>query len=722
MKKSEDIKRHSEEGKTALKRGKWIKVSLFLFLILSEIVNSQIPVNGFCVQNSYQIPAGYEKILSADLNKDQTDEFIVYSSSFKKIGIISFVKNRIIDFKEFPVDYEFSQIKYLNDINSINNRFVCVSRKNRLIAVYEIELNSFPVLKSKITFDSYPENISLGDINNDRIFEVLVSGIGFDGLSILMRREGRLAENKIISGESFNQAVFADLSNDGYADVTAFNIINNSTQFFYNDTNVKFKLVRNTKTTKKIELLNSCDINNDDLHDLIFNYGTDLDVIYGDFQSTYEKKKSLQLKNKPYALQLSDFNSDSLTDIAYINLETGNINVLFAKSGSEFYDEITYTKLPSVSCISNFNQKKHNNLIILSKDGFVTTISSYKNDLNFNEVIPAINAGTLQKFDLNIDGISDICFIDKSDNTFRILTRNSNGIFSDLYLQQLAESHQSIVVDDFFKASKTFYCYSKENQLVEFLKINFKTNKVKHKHLYSPGKIKDLTIQRVDSSLVNIYLLYVKGNKLFLGKFEHRDFSITFREYPFIDRDVICAELFLDKEIRAFYWKEKSDSLFFNEVVVKTGPNSYYGILGFSKGDSIKISLTASNQLYGGKPWIVSLIRNDNKNLLVSFKENGYKKLQLLNETSKINYFKNDEFTFAKLQDDENESLLVYSPYSKSLNKVSISKDGINYSLKQIVDGVDINNYFFDKFNRTNNHLVYSDKEKGCISVLQLKK
>ena len=626
------------------------------------------------------------------------------------------------DFKEHPVEYEFSQIKYLNDINSINNRFVCVSRKNRLIAVYEIGLNSSPVMKSKITFDSYPENIFLGDVNNDRVFEVLVSGIGFDGLSILMRREGRLAENKIISGESFNQAVLADLSNDGYADVTAFNILNNSTQFFYNDTYGKFKLVRKTKSTEKIELLNQCDFNNDDLNDLIFNYGTGLDIVYGDFQSAYDKKKSFQLKNKPLALQFNDFNGDSFTDIAYINPETGNINVLFAKSGHEFYEEITYTNLPSVSCIANFKHKKNNNLIILSKNGIVTTISSFENDLNSTQVIPAINAAVLQKFDLNRDGISDICFIDKSDNTFRILTRNSNWIFSDLYLQNLAEPHQSIVVDDFFKVRKTFYCYSKENQLIEFLQINFKTNKINHKHLYSPGKIKDLTIQRVDSSLVNIYLLYVKGSKLYLGKFEHRDLSLTFKEYPFIDRDVMCAELFVDKEIRAFYWKEKSDSLFFNEVIVKTGPNIYSGIMGLSKKDSIKISITASNQLYGGKPWVISLIGNDNKNFLISFKENSYKKLQLLNEASKIDYFKNEVFTFAKLQYDENESLLIYIPDSKSLNKLSISNDGKNYSLKQIVDGVDINSYFIDKFTRTNYHLVYSDKEKGCISVLQLKR
>jgi hypothetical protein len=314
MKKSGDIKKHSGGERIALKQGTLINISLFLFLILSNIIYSQIPINGFCIQNSYQIPAGFEKILSADLNKDQIDEFIVYSSSFKKIGIISFVNDETIDIKEFPVEYEFSQIKYLNDLNN-SSSFICVSRKNRLIAVYEIKLNSIPKLKSKITFDSYPENISLGDINNDKVIEILVSGIGFDGLSILILKDGRLAEKKIINGESFGQAEFADLSNDGYLDVTAFNVINNSNQFFYNDTKSKFRLVRESRADKKIEFLNVFDFNNDKLHDLSFNYGASLNVVYGDFQSSYDIKKSIQLKNKPYALQIGNYNNDGFNDI-----------------------------------------------------------------------------------------------------------------------------------------------------------------------------------------------------------------------------------------------------------------------------------------------------------------------------------------------------------------------------------------------------------------------
>ncbi len=685
------------------------------------MIYSQIPINGFCIQNSFHIPPGYEKILSADLNKDQIDEFIVYSSSFKKIGIISFVNDRAIDFKEFPVTYEFSQIKYLNDKSS-SNRFICVSRKNRLIAVYEFGISSMPELKSKITFDSYPENISLGDINNDGFFEIMVSGIGFDGLSILIRKEGRLAETKIISGESFNQAVFADLSNDGYVDVTAFNVINNSNQFFYNDTKSKFRLVRDSRADEKIEFLNVFDFNNDEFHDLYFNYGTSLNVVYGDFQSTYEKKKSIQLKNKPFALQIGDYNDDGFTDIAYINSENGKVNILFGKYGTGFYDEITYTKLSSVSCIAGFNQKGKNNLIILSKDGYVTTISSIKNDFKIGDIVPSVKAGVIQKFDLNKDGTSDIGFMDGSDNSFRILTRSDNGIPTNYYSHQLDEPHQSIVIDDFFKVRKTFYFYSKEKQLIEFLRINFKTNKINHKHLYSPGKIKDFAIQRLDSSLVNIYLLYEKGNKLFLGKFEHKDLSLTFKEYPFIDRDVICAKLFLDKDIQTYYWKAKSDSVFYNNVIVKTGPNIYRGIVGLSKGDSIKISLFASNQLFNGKPWLISAIKNGDENFIISFKENVYKKLQPLTEEFELTYSKVEQFVFTKLQNDENETPFIYLPESKTLNKLIISKDGKTYSLKQITSEVDINNYFIDKFNATNYHLVYSNKKKGCISIVRLKK
>ncbi len=721
MKKNEDTKKHSGGEKPALKTGGWIKISLFLFLILSGISYPQIPLNGFCTLKSYTIPAGYEKILAADLNNDQIDELIVYSTSLKKIGIISFIKGGTINIDEYNVAFEFSLIRKVKDLKSDSNIFVCVSRKNRTIAVYNIGLTTAPELRSKVTFDSYPENISIADINNDGKVEFLVSGIGFDGLSVLFREEGRLAEKKIISGESFSHAVFTDISNDGFTDIVAFNIISNSLDFFYNDTDNNFNLERKNNLTENISQFYTTDFDSDGFSDLIFTSGKGLKIMYGDFQSGYEKIQTLRTKHLPNSIQFGDYNKNKLYDFVYINFETENVNVLFNKDNNIFYDEITFTNLSSVSSITNFNREQNTNLAILSKDGFITAISSFNLDFKQTSIVPSNRATTIQKFDLYKDGVSDICFIDESDFSFRIIARNSEGIPVSYYSNKLAESHQIILVEDFFKVRKTFYCYSEENQLIEYLKINFKTNKVVHKQLYSPGKIKDVAVQRVDSNLVNIYLLYEKANKLFLGKFEHRDLSLTFKEYPFIDRDVICAELFVDKEIKVFYWKEKSDSLFFNEVAIKTGPNIYKGILGFSKGDSIKISLTASNQLFRGKPWLISLVKVDDEELLVSLKEKNYKKLYSLDSESNNDHLVDNILSFAMLQNDESESLLVYSPGAKSLSKLIISDERKNYSLRQLIRPVSINNFFIDKFNSTNYHLVYSDKEKGNISIVQLK-
>ena len=93
-----------------------------------------------------------------------------------------------------------------------------------------------------------------------------------------------------------------------------------------------------------------------------------------------------------------------------------------------------------------------------------------------------------------------------------------------------------------------------------------------------------------------------------------------------------------------------------------------------------------------------------------------------MNEASKIKYSDNARLIFANLRNDESESILIYIPDSRSLNELNISNDGKNYSLNQIINNVDINNYFIDKFNGTNNHLVYSDEKKGFISIARLKK
>ena len=93
--------------------------------------------------------------------------------------------------------------------------------------------------------------------------------------------------------------------------------------------------------------------------------------------------------------------------------------------------------------------------------------------------------------------------------------------------------------------------------------------------LYSPGVIQDLKVKRVDSTLTNIFITYNNENSFVLGKFEYRKLSVTFKQYPFVDRNVLHSQLIAAEEPIIYYWKEHSDTLYYKKAVIKTSPNEY---------------------------------------------------------------------------------------------------------------------------------------------------
>ncbi|MCZ7614097.1 MAG: hypothetical protein M5T52_11345 [Ignavibacteriaceae bacterium] len=122
-------------------------------------------------------------------------------------------------------------------------------------------------------------------------------------------------------------------------------------------------------------------------------------------------------------------------------------------------------------------------------------------------------------------------------------------------------------------------------------RYNFRTDKLNRKQLYAPGELLDVAFQRIDSSFVNIFVLYEKNAKMYLGKFENRDVSITFKEYPFIDRNVIAAELFITDEPVVYYWKSENDKLEFNSAVIKSGPHEFKTHLIVPKTSETQVDL-----------------------------------------------------------------------------------------------------------------------------------
>ena len=568
-------------------------------------------------------------------------------------------------------------------------------------------------MRSEITnssFDSYPENIFTGDIDLNGKEEILVSGSGFDGLSILSLTSDGIGERKIITGTSFSEAIFIDYNDDGYPDVIVFNILENSLQFFTNNTKGVFRLNRSVQYSEKISLLKSRDFNNDGFYDLIYSFGNSLEILFGDFQGSFKTKKTIKLDDRPAGIIFGDFNGDKLLDISY-SLTKGTLNILFGEKDSDFYESITYLKNSTSGPIVKFKSGNRDNIACFLETGEVSVITSVKELGNDLKLVPAIQAGTLKKFDYGNDNISDISFVDEYDNYLKLFLLDKSGIPSLFYYFPLAENHNEIVVDDFYKQVKTFYCYIEGTPLLEVFKYNFKTNKLNRKQLYAPGTILDLNLQRVDSSLVNVFLVYNKQSKLHLGKFENRDLSITFKEYPFIDRNVSLAKIRIKDEPEVFYWKSERDTLYFNKVNIEPGPNILKTYFKIPKSDELMINLYGANYYYNEYPTIVSFVRNNSQKYIFVFSGSRFStSTQFFNGQVDIK----KEFGRGFFGETTMKGIINFTVNTVDddyINTMIYSDKGKNYLLSRTFAADNVSDYFFIKPDQKNYYLVYSNTE-----------
>lgn len=713
--------KHLSGGKTGLKVGLLINSCILFSLFFSSLSFCQIPINGFCSLKSISIAKGFQTIVPSDINVDGNDELILYSQESKRVGLISGLANDELQIKEFVASSEISQLRQLDDKGDGIKLFVAIERKLRKISLLSITSDSLKENIGEITFDSYPEKIYTGDIDLDGTDEILVSGSGFDGLSVLFRSGRAFGEKKIITETSFSDAIFMDFNDDDYPDVLAFNILENSLQFYFNNTSGDFRLRRSIQYPEKINLLLTSDLNNDGFQDVVYSANNRIEILFGDFQYSYEKKATIRLEGTPTRIRFGDFNRDKIIDLACL-LNQDKLIILFGKEGGSFHEVITYLKSSIINSFTKFRYENSESIACLIESGeirYISTLNEFGSDL---KIVPSIKSGAAKKFDYENDGIPDISFIDEYDNSLKIFLDNKQGIPSVFYSFPLVEDHKEILVDEFFKRRKIFYCYTKGTPLLEVFRYNFLTNKLNRKQLYAPGEILDVALQRIDSSLVNVFLVYNKNSKLYLGKFENRDLSITFREYPFIDRNVSLAGLFINDHPEIYYWKSEGSSFEFKLAEVVSGPNIYKTYLEIPKLDSLRINLYLSDVYQNDYPSLVSFVQSktDNYSLVLSGNKIN-KNTAIFNYPTK--YIKKfDRGFFGGTTIKGIISFTVNALDDDYIYKLVFNEKEKTFSLRSMLDAKDVSDYFFARLDQKNYYLVYSNKKEGYLSILSLKK
>jgi hypothetical protein len=715
------LNKHCKEERTDLIT-ELARLNVILFcLLFFNSAFSQIPINGFCNLNSFPSFTGYTLVTTYDVNNDSYPDIILYSPNHNSIIIAEGEeKFEFTNYKIIKVPYYLSNLIPLGEESTYPMDYVFTSRKSRTAGIFNISSSADFNPIAELGFDSFPENISTADINNDGYSEYLISGSGFNGLSILFFRNDKLTEKKINMNQSYSQAVFTDVSNDGSPDITAFNLISNSIDIFYNDGAGNFELIRQIDPEAYVESIQSLKIDNDEYIDLVYTEGNSFKILFGDFRSAFDSTMVINTQYIPHRYVIGDLNSDFVNDVAYIDTTLGLVSVLFGKGGNRFYDEILYLKKEGIININLISSNTSTGLALLNYNGVITTVSklsSLQVKMNF---VPAIEASVISSFDYGNDGVMDISYIDSFSNSINILINGRNGIPLSYYSEIVSGEHNIIKVNDTDPFKKVFYAYSQGNKMLEAVKFNFISDEVENHQLYTTGSIEDIEIYK-SKKVERIYLAYQRNNFLRFGEYYYKDSDYVLKEYATIDSNVVAAKIFSSKEPIINYWKTTGDSL--QSIEVKLSPRginyNYMGIIDIipdysinfltqflsSKKNPISFALFNSDTQFFG---IVS-----DKSMFNISKPIGYQYDFIADKTSLLYCEGSKQFV--------NQNAFLYIWRDGYFNKLVINDYGNDLILTRLFDAKQVMDFIVQDFTNEKNYLIYTQQSEGFLSLQRLK-
>lgn len=699
------------------------KLKLFvLSLILSGELSAQIPINGFCKFSTQKILSGYSSLFTLNYNNDAYADFILFNSSTQKIlSLEGQVGGKTVVNGEFNIPSSISNVQTVFNGKREVQGYLFTSRKNREVGILNFNEIGKPSVIKKIKFDSYPEHIS-SFTNFAGQTELLVCGSSFNGISIFKFRNDELLENKIISRTPYKTALLVDISNDGYTDIAAYNLLKNQIDFFYNNGLGEYRFVRSITVKGEIVSLKNFDISFDGYQDIVYSTSKSIEIIYGDFASRYDVSASIKTSLLPDEFAYGDFNKDGFFDLSYLNRKTGTINLLFARSEKKFYEEIPYLQRKGIKNFLPFYSKFVKGIIALNESGEIYTITNLNGFSEDVSILPAIKPSKINYFDKDNNGIIDLCFIEEYTNSLNLIIRNPEGIPTAFYSYPLSGEHNNFLIDDQKVDRKSFYCFSYNQRLIEILDINFEQNLFERNEIYSPGIIKDIKIKKSESDESRSMLLiaYTKANQLSLGKYEYHDFRYTLINYPSLASDVYTANISSTGEADLYYWQKDNDNynLFrFNIINSNSASDKLFELpakgiipIGTFSGDLFNKSSSASISLF------------EDSNNYAAVVTSGIN-AQLISNNFMLRDFRitdRNQLFFGEMRFNGLNYLFVYLPEKKSVKKIAFIKDGKSVWTDDLVFADHLTSYFIKNLDSKKYHLVYTDQFEGCIKIKRL--
>jgi hypothetical protein len=718
--KKEDLMKPCSEEKLGLKIEIGSIKLLFAFLLFSVEAFSQVPINGFCKYNRFDIDSGFTKLFALNYNDDSYTDLVLYNPAKKDLETLD--GNQSLTFSA-PRKYKIpSEISLIHNIVDKDNKIIGYaysSRKRMNVGLVSFAKNGKPLFTNVLKLDSYPENISVSDINGDSKPEFLISGKSFDGLSILSNENRKLKEIKILRNSVYSFSQFMDINRDGFPDIAAFNAASLNLDLFYNNGNGQFNKVRSIPLSENINSLRAFDLDLDSFDDIIISKQNSIEILYASFNSSFDAIKIIKTKYNPEKIIIGDFNKDGKMDIAYLDTKTGTLSILFGKDDRGFYPEVIYFRKNGCVDLVPYYSKFINGIAVISEHGSLYLISNFTSVSGEFNISLGINQQGLNYFDHNHDGIPDLCFIDNAEHKLDLIIRNTSGIPSLYYSIPLVGEETKIYPDYLGKNKVAFYCYTEEKKLIESVKIDFTNSSFEKKTFYVQNGIADIRTVHNDANQVKLFVVELDNRKLSLSVFNSIEINYLNSTYTIAD-NVVNVSFGRENSQALYFWQNNSDSLilyqasFSNnfenpEIKYSTKSNKYNNILSLT-GDFFTSNKDAYFTIIHSPELYLTLTLSGNTICTLERKEN-------IGEMA-VSGIK--QFYVARSNFKGLDKIFFCSGIDKNIKKIDLLNKGKNIFISPVADVQYAGDYFIKNMDMKSFHLVYINNKENCVTIKQL--
>ncbi len=702
-----------KEERTVLKTGKNKFKTFLLVVLLSEIISPQIPFKGFCKLNSFKVDSGYTKIFSFNYNQNEYSDLLIYDPARKSASILEGRSGIKFNSKDILLPTETSAIEPITlPANSVEN-FAVTSRKNRSFGIYKFSSSGNPALISQIKFNSYPDNISFSFNQTDNSQSFLISGNSFEGLSIVVFKNDKLEEKKILEKRVFKDAHFLDINSDGYDDIAALNSIDNRLHLLFNNSRGDFNEVRSIFIDKDVISMDVFDINYDGFKDIIVSTKSYLKIFFGDATASFNKTIIIQTTYSIDKFIIGDFNRDGYFDFNCLNIEEGIISTIFAKDFDMFYPEFVQKKQKGIIDVIPFFSKFIYGAAYLNKNGRVYVISSVASMSEDEKLALSIQPNLITSFDHIDNGIIDFAFTDNFDKKLKFILRNNAGLPEKLFAVKLYEDHNRILHFSNSKVQKTFYLYNAGEKIIEAIEIDFEKFSFTRRFHYSEGPIQDLIIRPDGKGDPELFILYSKNKTLNVQVITKTQINYNQKLYTNLASDWVKPFLFFDEKIMVGYWQYENNYLNLNYLEFTVKDSKTIEKLKLNPKNSILISKYNQTDKKDELKYSAFISTDEEIKLLLS---KGDPKLYSIKGTKNgLRIQDKNQLFFGKTN-----SIFVYNSNLKGLIEYIPAKAGIELFVSEKFQNLDLTNYTIQKLDQRNYHLIFTNVKSGNIEIRKM--